>query len=220
MTDTPRRNGARDDGTFTRDQRIQVMRWYFCDGMKAADAYRRLGCGPTSFYAWIRVTDEVEEAKRLGPTGDAPDVEAPPSSDEPFADLPPIGHEKPDNPSPEFMAVLANAYALHGDPSRLDRLAAWPSGTVQGWFDKAQRGDRACAIRVAQLERAAEVVTLQALVALSTSGNTVALRAFLTGRGVALDAAPTPKNGAEGHSLAAIEEEIVRRVLARRKGAG
>lgn len=218
MTDTPRRNGARrDDNTTTREQRVEILRWVHCDGMKVMDACRRMPCSKTSYYAWEKVTDEVEEAKRLGPTDDAP--EAPGGDpDDPFGALPPIGEERPDDPSPEFMGILAHAYGLHGDPARLDRLAAWPAGSVQAWFDRAQRGDRACAIRVAQLQRAQELVTLRAMVALTESGNPVALTKFLAGRGAMVDTPPEPKNAAEGFTREQIERELVRRAIEAGRG--
>lgn len=214
----PKRHGARDDGTRTRELRIEMLRAVHCDGMQVAAACRKFGVSKTSYYAWAKVTPEVDEAKALGPTGAAP--EAPGGDpDDPFGALPPIGEERPDDPSPEFMGILAHAYGLHGDPARLDRLAAWPAGSVQAWFDRAQRGDRACAIRVAQLQRAQELVTLRAMVALTESGNPVALTKFLAGRGAMVDTPPEPKNAAEGFTREQIERELVRRAIEAGRGS-
>lgn len=211
------RHGARVDGTFTDDQKVQLFRRIHCDGAKITVACREMGCSVTTYNTWKHNPEWLERAQELGPTGEGGGAEAPPAgdADDIFANLPPIGQEKPDSPSPEFMAILADRYGVHQDPARLDRLAAWPAGSVQLWFDRAQRGDRECAIRVAILQRAAEIKLGQVENALLASGNAKALKDFLVARGVLSEQPEQKRNAAEGHTQKEIDAEIVRRAKAR-----
>jgi hypothetical protein len=206
-------SGARADGTFTREQRIEAIRLVKCDKWSAPRVAERMGCGASTIFVWMRNPAELAEALEAGPmeAGEAPPPRA--AAAGPVAQaytLPPIGEEDPEAPSADFMAYLAGQWALVSDATRLDHLAGWPEGTVQSWFDR-ERTERGCAVRVAQLRRAAAMVVGQAVEALLASGNPVALRGFLVSRGALVDAPPPAKNAAEGRTREEIVGELRKR---------
>lgn len=205
-------SGARADGTFTREQRIEALRLVKCDKLAAAKVAERMGCGASTVFAWMRNPVEVEEALAAGPV-DGSGAERPSGPAAPTAPaytLPPLGEEDPANPSADFMAYLAREWAKDRCAERLDHLAGWPAGTVQSWFDR-ERTDRGCAVRVAQLRRAAAMFVGEVIERFADSGNPVALGKLLGSWGSLQDTPPPAKNPAEGRSRAEIVAELRRR---------
>jgi hypothetical protein len=81
---------------------------------------------------------------------------------------------------------------------------------VQSWFDR-ERTDRGCAVRVAQLRRAAAIFVGEVIERFADSGNPVALGKLLGSWGSLQDAPPPAKNAAEGKT----REQIVAELRAR-----
>lgn len=204
-------SGARrPDGTITRERRIEAIRLYKCDKWPMPLVAERMQCGASTIFAWMRNPVELAEAIAAGP------LEAPPprgaAAAPPAYTLPPIGEEDPEAPSPEFMAALAEHWALLRQAASCDHLAGWPEGTVQGWFDRA-RTDRGCAERVAQLRRAEAVVMANAARSLLKSGNPVAIRQVLMSAGFLQEKVADDTNGAEGTPLDAIKADLRARLV-------
>jgi len=213
-------SGARADGTFTREQRIEAIRLVKCDGWPVGRVSERLGPTgpkPSTIFAWMRNPVEVAEAVAAGPmdVGEAPPRRAhaaAAAAAQPAYTLPPIGEEDPEAPSADFMATIAEHWAMLQNATSCDHLAGWPEGTVQGWFDRA-RTDRGCAIRVAQLRRAEAVVMGTAARSLLKSGNTVAITKMLTAAGFLQEKPADDTNGAEGTPLDAIKADLRARLV-------
>ena len=189
---------------------MRLFRRIHCDGLKKAEACREAGCSVTSYHSWKLNPEFLAKAEELGPTGEG-DGESPAVGDGgTFDNLPPIGEESPNDPSSGFLATLASYYSLRPEPAALDRLAGWPAGSVQGWFDRL--GDVACATRVAVLERAREIRAAMLLEGLAASGNAVAMTKLAISLGAMTEAPVVGKNAAEGQALDAIKGELLRRI--------
>lgn len=205
-------SGARrPDGTLTREQRIEAIRLVKCDKWPAAKAAERMGCGASTIFSWMRNPVELAEALAAGPleAGDAPPPRGAAAAP-PAYTLPPIGEEDPEAPSADFMAYLAREWAKDRTATRLDHLAGWPEGTVQSWFDR-ERTDRGCAVRVAQLRRAAAMFVGEVIERFADSGNPVALGKLLGSWGALRDEPPPVTNAAEGRSREEIVAELRKR---------
>lgn len=196
------------------------MRLILHHGVTKKSAAQRLGCAEPALYAHLKDSTLIDEARELGPITDEPTpTEAPPimagqvavSGGGASMALPPIGEEDPEAPSPEFMAQLCRAWAAVPQPDKLDHIAGWPEGTVQGWFDR-ERGDHGCAVRCAQLRRAAAVFLVQLTEGMVGTGNAKALRDILASRGALPEQAEAKGNAAEGHPLDAIREDLRKRL--------
>lgn len=203
-------SGARrPDGTITRERRIEAIRLYKCDKWPMPLVAERMQCGASTIFAWMRNPVELAEAIAAG-TLEAPPPRGAAAAAPPAYTLPPIGEEDPEAPSPDFMAYLAREWAKDRTATRLDHLAGWPEGTVQSWFDR-ERTDRGCAVRVAQLRRAAAMFVGEVIERFADSGNPVALGKLLGSWGSLQDSPPPAKNAAEGRSREEIVAELRKR---------
>lgn len=209
-------SGARSDGTFTKDQRLLTLRRILCDGMPVRAAAKLIGCSEASAHAWKRNVFEANEARDAGPVDGSSDEQGSDAQPGDFlADLPAIGAESPDDPSPSLLVTLANCYAVTVDLDRLDDVAGWPRGSIARWFESRDPEDVA---RVAVLRRARALMDVHIIKTLIDTRNATALAKIAAARSPTEWTAPEGDEGgtAEGLGLEAIEAEL----MARQRGKG